>query len=104
MLTEKNIKDLKIILSNLSYKDYIEAYRKSARYLKGPYTKSGRQRRFKGYTLSDEAIKVHNYIIMALNPGGFEKEEIEEIKRYLLNIKLNRSYLLEDRYMEKIYN
>ena len=41
---------------------------------------------------------------MALNPGGFEKEEIEEIKRYLLNIKLNRSYLLEDRYMEKIYN
>ena len=39
MLTEKNIKDLKIILSNLSYKDYIEAYRKSARYLKGPYTK-----------------------------------------------------------------
>ena len=104
MITEKNIEDLKIILSNLSYKDYIEAYRKSDRYLKGQYTKSGRQRRFKGYTLSDEAAKVHNYIIMALNPGGFEKEEIEEIKRYLLNIKLNRSYLLEDRYMEKNYN
>ena len=71
MITEKNIEDLKIILSNLSYKDYIEAYRKSARYLKGPYTKSGRQRRFKGYTLSHEAAKVHNYIIMALNPDGF---------------------------------
>lgn len=104
MLTEKNIKDLKIILSNLSYKDYIDAYRKSARCLKGPYTKSGRQRRFKGYTLSDEAIKVHNYIIIALNQDSFKKEEIEEIKGYLLNIKLNRSYLLEDRYMEKFYN
>ena len=39
MITEKNIEDLKIILSNLSYKDYIEAYRKSDRYLKGLYTK-----------------------------------------------------------------
>lgn len=104
MITEKNIKDLEIILSNLSYKDYIEAYRKSDRYLKGPYTKSGRQRRFKGYTLSDEAVKVYNYIIKALNPDGFEKEEIEEIKGYLLSIKLNHRHLLEVGYMEKFYN
>ena len=60
--------------------------------------------KIEGKTLSHESGKVHNYIIKALNPGGFEKEEIAEIKRYLLNIKLNRSYLLEDRYMEKIYN
>nr|DAX85696.1 MAG TPA: hypothetical protein [Caudoviricetes sp.] len=41
---------------------------------------------------------------MALNPDGFEKEEIEEIKGYLLSIKLNHRNLLEVGYMEKFYN
>ena len=100
MITENNIKNLKVILSNLSYRDYVEAYRESNRFKLGKSTPSGKERKFKGYSLSAETQKVYNLLNCALK--GVLKEE--EIKEYLLDIKLNNNSLLKDGYMENYYN
>ena len=100
MITENNIKNLKVILSNLSYRDYVTAYRKSNRFKLGIYTPSGKERKFKGYSLSSETQKVYNLLNCALK--GALKEE--EIKEYLLDIKLNNNSLLKEGCMENYYN
>ena len=87
MITLNNISDLKTIVSNLSYKDYKQAYEKSNRFLKGKYTPAGKERKFKGYSLSDDTLEAREYLLLA-NKNNITGEEIEQIKAYLLKIKL----------------
>lgn len=94
MITENNIKELEIITSNLAYKDYIEAYQKSDRFLKGRYTSSGRERKFKGYSLSSDTLEARELLIKSNSDNIIEKD-IEIIKGYLLKTKMLRPELLE---------
>ena len=95
MITENNIKNLEKIVNNLSYKDYLQAYHKSTRYLKGRFTPTGRERKFSGYSLSSETLEAYNLLVLT-DKKDITKENEEKIKAYLLNIKLTRSELLTD--------
>lgn len=101
MITTNNIKELRNIVSNLSYEDWITAYRKSSRYLKGVYTPSGRERKFKGYTLSDKTMEAYN--ILNLTSRENTTTEEENIKGYLLRIKLLNPELTVKNYMIEKY-
>lgn len=97
MITSTNIENLKTIVSNLAYKDYKNAYQKSDRYLKGKYTPSGKERKFKGYSLSDETTEA-NELLQLTTKTNITHDEVESIKGYLLRIKLIRDFLLIPKY------
>lgn len=96
MITKNNIKNLKIIVGNLAYKDYIQAYHRSNIYKKGKFTKTGRERKFEGYSLSAETLEAYELLLIATNKATnkISIKEGEEIKKYLLKIKLTQSELL----------
>ena len=102
MITGNNIVDLNNIVLNLAYKDSMEAYKKSARYKKGRYTKTGKERKFEGYKLSDETEEAFNLLTLATS-GEISKEDEEIIKAYLLKTKLLNENLIKANYMVEFY-
>lgn len=83
------------ILANLAYNDYKEAYNKSDRCIKGKYTKSGRERVFKGYSLSDNTMEARKMLELIYN--DMTREEEETIKGYIMRIRLLTPEYLEVR-------
>ena len=97
MITENNIENLKIIVENLAFNDYQQAYKKSNCYLKGKYTPKGKERKFEGYSLSEETEKAHELYKLSLK-SEITIDEEEAIKGYLLKIKMLDSHLLTPKY------
>ena len=95
MITENNIKELNIIISNLSNKDWYEANKNSARAKKGRYTPSGKERKWNSYSLSSNTIEAYDKLNIALKKN-ITNNEIKEVKSYLLKIKMCQPELLTD--------
>ena len=88
MITEKNIDNLYRISSNLSFRDFLQVNHHPK------MTKNGVV--FKPYRVSEEQREAqHYYSIAAGYEGTITREQEEEVKAYLLKIKLARPELLE---------
>jgi len=88
MITKKNIDNLYKVSSNLSFQCFKYA---------NPHPKMTKYGvKFKPYRLSEEQREAqHYYSIAAGYEGKITKEQEEQIKAYLLKIKLARPELLE---------
>ncbi len=90
MITQANIDNLYKISSNLAMKDYLQA---------NPRDTNGKPKykKHRPYSLSDETIEVKNLYGIAIKPEqNITIEEEEQIKGYLLKIKLIMPELLEE--------
>lgn len=88
MITQNSIDNLYKISSNLSMKDY-----RAMNPIKKDNTPKYKKHR--PYSLSDETIKATELLKIA-SKQEVTREEEEQIKAYLLKIKLTRPHLLEE--------
>ena len=89
MITQTNIDNLYKISSNLSKKDYLSM---------NPRDKNGKPKYKKHhpYGLSDETIEATELLKIAYKRTEVTREEEEQIKGYLLKIKMIMPELLEE--------
>lgn len=89
MITQTNIDNLYKISSNLSMKDYL---------IMNPKDKNGKPkyRTHRPYSLSDETIEATELLKIAYKEQDVTIEEEEQIKGYLLKIKMLYPELLEE--------
>ena len=84
MITEKNIDNLYRITSNFSYRDYMAV------------NSNNKTKHVKPYSLSDDTKEALNLLKIAQKPQqDITQNEEEQIKAYLLKIKLVYPELLE---------
>jgi len=87
MITENNIDNLYRIVSNLSWKDFKQANPK-------PKMNSKGETNYKPYFLSDETQEAQRFYSMSIRTNVTREQE-EQIKIYLLKIKLSQPELLK---------
>ena len=89
MITQNNIDNLYKISSNLAKKDYLAM---------NPKNKNGmsKYKKHRPYSLSDETIEATELLKIAYKLSKVTKEEEEQIKSYLLKIKMIMPDLLEE--------
>ena len=95
MITENNIKNLEMITSNFANKNWYNANKNSARVKYGRFTPSRKEGNWNKYSLSSETLEAYELLKKTIKKD-ISKEDEEEIKSYLLRIKMTRSELLKD--------